>query len=161
MTRLGYPILPMEIPGFGERLGVWGKALGAPAAGAVLCGLVAVAALACGGPMGMLPGGPLRGEVVRQPVEDWSFVEDRFVDLETRPEDPYSVELNYIVRDGQLYIDPSEGRRWLEHIRADPRVRVRFAGKIYLLEAVLVEQPGELEGFDADRFVYRLDPRRE
>ena len=91
--------------------------------------------------------------------EDWSFVSDTFVDLETRPDDPYSVELNYVVKDGKLYIDPAEGRRWLDHIRADPRVRARFGGKVYPLKAVLVGKPGELEGFPEDRFIYRLDPR--
>ena len=114
--------------------------------------------LACGGPILVIPGGALAGTVVSQPVDDWSFVSDRFVDLETRPEDPYSVELNYVVREGQLYIDPAEGRTWLEHIRKNPLVRVRFGDEVYPLEAVLVGKPGELEGFDADRFIYRLDP---
>ena len=117
-------------------------------------------ALGCGGPILVIPGGALSGEVVDEPVSDWSFVDSMFVDLEVRPDDPYSVELNYIVRDGQLYIDPAEGKQWLEYIRADPRVRVRFGGKVYPLTAVLVGRPGELEGFDADRFVYRLDPRK-
>lgn len=116
---------------------------------------------ACGGPFFVIPGGRLSGEEVTEPVGDWSFVDDQFIDLETRPDDPYSVELNYFVRDGKLYIDPAEGRRWLEYIRADPRVRVRFGGKVYPLEAVLVGKPGELPDFDADRFVYRLDPRSE
>lgn len=123
--------------------------------------LVAAFFLACGGPMLMMPGGALRGDVVSPTPTDWSFVEDTFVDLEVRPEDPYSVELNYFVRNGKLYIDPSEGKRWLDYIRADPRVRVRFAGKVYPLEAVLVEDAAEREGFDDDRFVYRLDPRSE
>jgi hypothetical protein len=114
---------------------------------------------ACGGPFLVVPGGALRGEVVSEAPTDWSFVDDAFIDLETRPEDPYSVELNYIVKDGKLYIDPAEGREWFEHIKADPRVRVRFGGKVSLLEAVLVGRPGELEGFDADRFIYRLDAR--
>jgi hypothetical protein len=114
---------------------------------------------ACGGPFLVFPGGALRGEVVTEAPTDWSFVDDAFVDLETRPENPYSVELNYIVRDGKLYIDPAEGRKWFEYLKADPRVRVRFGDKVYLLEAVLVGKPGELEGFDADRFIYRLDPR--
>jgi len=113
----------------------------------------------CGGPFLLIPGGELRGELVTEPVTDWSFVSDSFVDLEVRPTDPYSVELNYFVREGKLYIDPAEGRKWLDYIRADPRVRARFGGKIYPLKAVLVGQPGELEGFDADRFVYRLDAR--
>ena len=113
----------------------------------------------CGGPFLVFPGGALRGDVVREPVDDWSFADDTFLDLETRPSDPYSVELNYVVKDGALYLDPAEGRRWLDHIREDPHVRVRFAGKIYPLRATLVGQPGELEGFPEDRFIYRLDPR--
>ena len=121
--------------------------------------LSAALLLACGGPILIIPGGALAGTVVSQPVDDWSFVSDHFVDLETRPEDPYSVELNYVVREGKLYIDPAEGRTWLEHIRSNPMVRVRFGDKVYSLEAVLVGRPGELEGFDADRFIYRLDPR--
>lgn len=113
----------------------------------------------CGGPFLMFPGGALRGEVATEPVEDWSFVDDAFVDIEFRPENPYSVELNYVVKDGRLYVDPSEGRRWLAYLRADPRVRVRFGDTIYERRAVLVEDAAELEGFDPTRFVYRLDPR--
>ncbi len=124
----------------------------------VLCVLVLLAT-GCGGPFLVFPGGELRGKAVAEPVDDWSFVDSWFVDLETRPADPYSVELNYIVKDGQLYIDPAEGRAWLEHIREDPHVRVRFGGKIYPLQAVLVGKPGELDGFPEDRFIYRLDPR--
>lgn len=78
-----------------------------------------------------------------------------------RPEHPYSIELNYVVRDGKLYIDPKEGKRWLDYIRQDSRVRARFSGKIYPLQAVLVGRPGELGGFDSDRFIYRLDARPE
>ncbi len=122
---------------------------------------LAAALLACGGPFLVIPGGALSGEVVTEPVDDWSFASDRFVDVETRPDAPYSVELNYIVRDGALYLDPAEGRTWLEHIRADPRLRVRFGTRVYPVVAVLVGRPGELEGFDADRFIYRLDSRAD
>ncbi len=121
--------------------------------------VVAAMTVACGGPFLVIPGGELSGEVVTEPVGDWSFVDDHFVDLETRPGAPYSVELNYVVKDGQLYIDPAEGRRWFDYIREDPRVRARFGGNIYPLEAVLVGRPGELPGFDEDRFIYRLDHR--
>jgi hypothetical protein len=107
----------------------------------------------------VIPGGELAGAVRAEPVTDWSFVDDSFVDLETRPDDPYSVELNYIVRDGKLYIDPMEGRKWFEYLRANPNVRVRFGDTIYPVAAVLVGEPGELEGFDSDRFIYRLDSR--
>ena len=125
----------------------------------ILVALGAVVTVACGGPFLVFPGGALRGELVAEPISDWSFVEDRFIDLETRPDDPYSVELNYFVREGKLYIDPAEGRRWLDYIREDPRVRVRFGDKVYPLTAVLVGSPGELPDFPPDRFVYQLDSR--
>jgi hypothetical protein len=127
----------------------------------LLVAFASTALFGCGGPVLIFPGGALSGTVVAEPVSDWSFADDTFVDLETRPDDPYSVELNYVVRDGRLYVDPAEGRTWLEHIRADPRVRVRFGDAIYPATAVLVGRPGELEGFDPDRFIYRLDSRRE
>jgi hypothetical protein len=123
----------------------------------VLLLALAGSTLACGGPMLMVPGGALRGEVVEAPVTDWSFADDRFVDLEVRPRDPYSVEVNYTVQNGRLYIDPAEGRRWLEYIREDPRVRVRFDDKVYSARAVLVEDPQEKEGMDEDRVIYRLE----
>jgi hypothetical protein len=123
--------------------------------------LLVALALGCGGPFLAIPGGRLEGPVVNEPVTDWSFADDPFLELETRPEDPYSVQLNYFVRDGRLYVDPAEGRRWLDHIRSDPRVRVRIGGRVYPLTAVLVVRPDELAGFDADRIVYRLDPRAE
>ena len=113
----------------------------------------------CGGPFLVLPGGKLSGELVREPVADWSFADTAVLELETRPSDPYSVQLNYIVRDGKLYIDPSEGKNWLDHLRDDPRVRVRFGNRVYPGTAVLVGKPGELEGFDPGRFIYRIDSR--
>ncbi|MEM7098582.1 MAG: hypothetical protein AAF541_10030 [Pseudomonadota bacterium] len=115
---------------------------------------------ACGnGPILMLPGGELQGTVVDQPVSDWSFLEAQFVHLETDPNEPYSVELNYIVREGQLFIDPAEGKVWLDNLRANPNARVRFGEMIYPVRATLVGQPGELDGFGSDRFIYRLDYR--
>ena len=122
-------------------------------------GLLLVFMVGCGGPFFIIPGGELSGDVVSEPVSDWSFVSDSFVHVETRPSDPYSIELNYQVKDGKLYLDPAEGRKWLDHIRANPKLRVRFADKIYPVTAVLVGKPGELEGFDADRYIYRLDSR--
>ena len=46
--------------------------------------------------------------------------------------------------------------------RTRPIARVRFDGRVYPVTAVLVSEPGKPggpEGFDADRFVYRLDYR--
>lgn len=121
--------------------------------------VISLAWFGCGGPFLLFPGGRLAGEVVTAPVSDWSFADDMFVDIEVRPDDPYSVELNYVVRDGKLYLDPAEGREWFDHIRADDRLRIRFGSKIYPVRAVLVGAPGEVEGFDPERFVYRLESR--
>lgn len=129
-----------------------------------LLGALAVTLLlsGCGGPTLIFPGGALSGEQVATPVSDWSFADDAFVDLEVRPSDPYSVELNYVVQEGQLYIDPAEGRRWLDYLREDSRVRVRFGDRVYAGEAVLVGEPGGslvIEGLGRDRFLYRIDAR--
>ncbi len=118
-------------------------------------------ALACGGPVLMIPGGRLTGNVVES-ADDFSFTaanKDTSIDLETRPSAPYSVELNYTVKNGRIYLDPKEGRIWLDHIRDDPNVRVRLDGNVYPLRAVQVEDPDELEGFREDRVILRLDPR--
>ena len=131
-------------------------------AGTCAVGVLAVVLViaACGGPLGPIPGGRLSGEVWSEPVSDWSFASEyRFLALETRPDDPYSVELNFFVRDGQLFVDPAEGRRWFDHLRADPNVRARLGDTVYRLHAVLVGRPGEVEGFDPERYVYRLDSR--
>ncbi len=112
----------------------------------------------CGGPLLMIPGGRLAGEE-RPAPSDFSALQDGVFELETRPDDPYSVQLNYRVRNGRLYIDPAEGRRWLAHIRKDPRVRARFGDVIHPLRATLVRDPAEREGFDPERLVYRLEAR--
>ena len=113
----------------------------------------------CTGPFLVFPGGRLAGPVATEPVTDWSFLEDPILALEPRPADPYSVELRGYVVDGTLYLDPAEGRRWLDSMRADPNVRVRIEGEVHLMRAVLAARPGEMEGFDPTRFIYRLDPR--
>lgn len=113
----------------------------------------------CGGPVFVLPGGALAGEVVAEPVRDWSHLPNGAYALETRPSDPYSVNTNVVVRDGALYIDPAPERRWAAHIRDDPRVRLRVDGRVHPLLAVRVTDARVLEDFDPEREVHRLDPR--
>lgn len=118
---------------------------------------VACMASACGGPFMLLPGGALHGEVVETPVADWSFVEASHIALEVRPRDPYSVNVGYVLRDGRLYVDPAEGRRWLAFLLEDPRVRVRVGHRVYAARATRVTDDAELAGFEPHRFVYRLE----
>jgi hypothetical protein len=82
------------------------------------------------------------------------------MDLELRPADPYSVTINYFVKDGKLYIDPDPERTWAQLLAADERVRVRFGERVFVLRAVRVSEPGDpFMDFDPARAVYRLDPR--
>ena len=111
----------------------------------------------CGGPLGIIPGGELSGSEAT--ASDWSEVvsESGTLDLETRPEDPYSVRIGFVLRDGRIYIDPAEERAWYQNLEADPSVRVRIGDRIYRARAVPVTDPTELEGFDPERRVQRLE----
>lgn len=94
----------------------------------------------------------LKGEVVREPVTDWSnrTGKPRWIQLETRTwyGIPHSLTVNGdLVHNGTLYIgsqsDPSRmhipfphDKVWTRNVARDPRVRLKIDGKIY--EAMLV-----------------------
>jgi deazaflavin-dependent oxidoreductase (nitroreductase family) len=138
---------------------------------------LALATLACG-PMGPIAGGKLDGELVTAPVSDWSFSDaSDTVALETKPDDPYSVNV-WAVADGpRLYVASGggAGTAWAENLHADPRVRVRIDGKLYELSAVEVTDDAEKQASlalykkkydyepepeDAGKAIlFRLDPR--
>ncbi len=103
-----------------------------------------------------LPMGELRGEERR--VESFDFASEyRILQLETRPADPYSVNLRVTVIDGELFIDAGD-RRWHEHLQEDPRVRVRLGRFVYPAIAIEVSDPNVKKRFSSSRTVYRLEP---
>jgi hypothetical protein len=108
-----------------------------------------IAASACnGGPLPFLSGGQLEGE--ERPVpERWELEEDfAIVQLETRPEDPYSINLAYTLIDGELFLNAGDTEtQWVQHMEADPRVRLRISDGIYPLRAVRVTDPVEITAF--------------
>jgi hypothetical protein len=112
---------------------------------AVACAVLAAAAC---GPVGPIPGGKLEGEIVAEPVEDWSFTNPHdTIALETRPEDPHSVTVWCVAQEGGLYI-PSrhpEKKRWVQYVAAEPNVRVRVADRIYPARIERVSDPAELD----------------
>jgi hypothetical protein len=119
-------------------------------------------ALGCG-PFMLIPGGELSGGVTMVP-SDWSFTDDiHTVQLESRPSDPYSVNIWATGVGENLYLHAGTNRaNWVEHIDADPRVRIRIEGKIYELRATRVEDPLEFKKFaDAYDEKYRRRPRNE
>jgi hypothetical protein len=85
-------------------------------------------------PIEFVSGRQLTGEVVSEPVSDWSFAKDApTVAIETRPGAPYSVTTWCFVHEGKLYIPASAGstKTWTHFAAADPRVRVKIGNQIY------------------------------
>ena len=111
-----------------------------------------------------LPGLWLSGELVREPVTDWSWVSDvshpqrgNTIMLETRTwyGIPYSVTILPTPRGDRLYIGGSardarlerefpDYKQWWANVERDPRVRLKIDGKIYEMTAALVSDPVEL-----------------
>jgi hypothetical protein len=103
------------------------------------------------------PGLWLKGEVVKTPVTDWSFVQNvphpgrslNTVLVETRTPYfiPHSVRTMPSVRNGQFYIRSHQDRMdvpfpydktWTADVARDPRVRIKIGDKLYEATLVLV-----------------------
>ncbi len=113
-----------------------------------LASLLALSALAACGPLGPLAGGRLTGEVVSDPVTDWSFTDAlATVEVETRPEAPYSVTVWCFHSGSSLYVPARnpKSKTWVQNALADDRVRLRIDGRIYERRAVRVTDPDEIE----------------
>ena len=114
-----------------------------------------LALAACNGPPHFMSGGELSGTVTDVPVP-WQFEEvTGLAQLETRPSDPYSINLTYVQMDGALYAYAGNTRtNWVEHIEQDPLVRIRVNDVIYPARAVRVTDADEVGAF-ADIWVSR------
>ena len=109
-----------------------------------LAALVLGLALGCG----PVPGGSLSGTVAPAPAA-WTEAlggDRAFCEIESRPADPHSIQLECFLHEGKLYAQShrwalaewwpveSWAAIWLAH----PDVRVRIGGRIYELRAVRV-----------------------
>lgn len=67
------------------------------------------------------------------------------MEIEVRPDDPYSVKVHYYVVDGRLYVEGGDNgySRWRPMLWADPNVRIRFGDRVYPAVAVEVTDPAE------------------
>jgi hypothetical protein len=151
---------------------------------ALLVSIVALGVLGCG-PIGPLAGGRLSGDVGPPDASDWSAVaQEKRLHLETRPEDPHSVNTWFVALGPRLYVptsmilgpkDPTE-RDWVANVQADPNVRLRIDGIVYERTAKRVdagaeyddartalEKKYELDPDDRDPerviWIFRMDPR--
>jgi hypothetical protein len=109
-----------------------------------------VSAAGCGRPFVLLPGGALEGKPASVP-ESWAFTDAvQTVQLETRPADPYSVNVWVIAIDPSLYVHAGASRStWVENMEADPNVRLRVDESIYELSASRVAEQAEFDRFCA------------
>ncbi len=92
-------------------------------------------------PIMMISGKGLSGEEFPYP-DDWRFSDsDLTVAVETRIDDPHSVTTLAFVHEGQLHIPAQSGssKRWPQYVLADPRIRIKTAGKIFRARAERVE----------------------
>jgi hypothetical protein len=115
----------------------------------------------CSGPTVLLPGGALEGATVAPP-DSWSFTDAvDTVQLETRPADPYSVNIWVIALGDHLYVHAGANRStWVENMEADPNVRLRVKDSIYALRASRVAAQEEFDRFsDAYEKKYGRRPR--
>jgi hypothetical protein len=125
--------------------------------------LLAIGLAGCSRPFALLPGGALEGPLAPAPT-DWSFSDAvNTVQLETRPGDPYSVNLWMIGIAGDAYVHAGASRSaWVENIEADPKVRLRVDGAVYELVAARVTAQAEFDRFsDAYEKKYGIRPRNE
>jgi hypothetical protein len=138
--------------------------------------LVLLALLAACGPV---PGGSLGGQPASPPA-DWRTAlgedERRFCEIEARPEDPHSIQLECFLYQGSMYVNSHRWAQaswwpvqswavvWLEH----PNVQVRIGDALYPLVATPVTEPALREeilrfrGYDPvppGILVFRFDPR--
>jgi hypothetical protein len=110
------------------------------------------------------PGLWLNGEVVKEAVTDWNWVNqysDAFAENATELETrtwyiiPHSVTVLLVPRGEELYLMSSaqtfrlnsefpNGKAWWRNVERDPRVRLKIGGKIYEMTVVLVQDRAEV-----------------
>lgn len=124
------------------------------------------------------PGLWLSGEVEREPVTDWDWINQvndpvrgNTIMLETRTwyGIPHSVVINALPRGDKLYFSGSEqdfrlerdfpdSKRWWANIERDPRVRMKIDGKIYEMTVAHIANRNEIiELFGRDPVTRSVD----
>lgn len=92
------------------------------------------------------PGLWLKGDVVTTPVSDWAFT-DKIQTIKIQTHGPfllpYSVNIWCAVYKDNLYVTSYRGRRWVEDIIHDPRVRLKIGGQIFERTVSMVSDPDE------------------
>jgi len=113
-------------------------------------GLIGILLIACE-PVGPLSGHKLSGELTPAPA-DWTGVGGiETVQLQTRLDDPYSVNIWGVAIGPDFYVASARGENasWVGHIGANPDVELRIGHALYALRAVRIVDPAELARVEA------------
>jgi hypothetical protein len=127
--------------------------------GSVLAPLLVVVLLAAGigfavyffyCPCERTPGGWLLGDVVEEPVRDWSFANAEplcQIQLFLAGIYPHAINLNCMASEGRLYLSCAscEGKLWSTAALAYPGARLRVGDDVYPVRLSRVEDPDELD----------------
>ena len=124
-----------------------------------MCSLILAA---CNEPFILAAGGALEGPLAEAP-STWELDKDSaLAQLETQPDNPYSVNFTYVQLDGRLYAYAGDTKtNWADNIEKNPLVRVRLQNKIYPARAIRVTGREELNNFASvwsSLSVFQRDP---
>ncbi len=99
-------------------------------------------------PCEVVPGGPLAGQQVSQPVADWDFVNDvRLCQMQVDVGIPWSLNLNCMASEGNAYVSCSNcaGKTWSQAALQDPRGFLRVEEQLYPVNLRRLTDAAELD----------------
>lgn len=108
-------------------------------------------------PCETIPGGPLSGETANQPIEDWSFVNERdavpLCQIEVDFPIPRSMNVNCMSPDGDLFVSCSRcaDKQWAAQALEHPNGFVRAAGVVYPITYERVLDEAQLDAIWTSR----------
>ena len=122
----------------------------------VAIGLAATYWFVC--PCETIPGGPLAGEEVTQPVRDWSFVNDigavPLCQIQVDFPIPRSMNVNCMSTGGELFVSCSRcaDKQWAARALEHPDGFIRAVGRVYPITYQRVTDESQLDTIWAARF---------
>jgi hypothetical protein len=100
-------------------------------------------------PCERVPGGWLLGEIVTEPIADWSFAnETPLCQVEVQAGNvPHSINLNCMSSAGLLYLSCArcEGKMWSTAALEDPAARLRIGERVYPVTLTRLTDDAELD----------------
>lgn len=96
------------------------------------------------------PGGWLLGDVVEEPVRDWSFANDEplcQIQVFRGGVWPHAINLNCMSSEGRLYLSCAscDGKAWSTAALVHPEARLRIGDRVYPVRLTRIEDPAVLD----------------